>query len=87
MVNAPDMYNLIHYEVAKVAYELCRTQLVDFKLVILDIFKKLLICDICYPSGVFIECKTSVSAPCLASITKGSMRLKGLTQFDCGKQF
>ena len=45
-------------------------QLVDFNLVVLDIFRELLIYDICYPFRIFIECETSVSAPCLASITK-----------------
>jgi hypothetical protein len=60
---------------------------VNIKLVILDIFRKLFIHDICYPFRIFIECKTSVSSPCLASITKGSMRIKGLTWFDSGKKF
>ena len=62
-------------------------QLVNINLVILDILQKLFICIICYPSRIFIECKTSVSSPCLASISKGSMRLKGQTRFDCGAQF
>ena len=30
------------------------------------------------PFGIFVECKGSVSSPCLASISKGSMRLKRL---------
>ena len=59
-------------------------QLGDIFLVVLDILWKLFICIICHPSRIFIECKTSVSAPCLASISKGSMRLKGQTRFDCG---
>ena len=62
-------------------------QLVNIILVVLDILRKLFICIICYPSGIFIECKASVSSPCLASISKGSMRLKGLTRFDCSLQF
>jgi hypothetical protein len=62
-------------------------QLVNISLELLDI-----ICNSFHQAagthlGFFIECKTSVSAPCLASITKGFMRLKALTRFDCGKQF
>ena len=62
-------------------------QLVNIILVVLDILWKLFIHVICYPSKIFIECKASVSSPCLASISKVSMRLKGLTWFDCGSQF
>jgi len=53
-------------------------QLVNVFLVVLDILRKLFISIICYPSGIFIGCKASVSSPCLASISKGSMRLKRL---------
>ena len=44
----------------------------------MDVLRKCFIHVICYPSGIFIECKASVSSPCLASISKRSMRLKRL---------
>ena len=62
-------------------------QLVNIILEVLDILQKLFISIICYPSEFFIGCKASVSSLGLASISKGSMRLKGLTLFDCGLQF
>ena len=52
-------------------------QLVNFILEVLDILRKLFISIIYYPSRIFIGYKASVSLPCLASISKGSMRLKG----------
>ena len=53
-------------------------QLRDIFLVVLDILWKLFISIIYYPFGIFIGCKASVSSPCLASISKGSMRFKRL---------
>jgi hypothetical protein len=42
------------------------------------LLETLLSLSIWYPSGIFIVYKASVSAPCLARVTKGSMKAQRL---------